>query len=153
MKPKMILFDYGETLIHELGFEPLLGNQAMLHALKRLKIRTGVISNITISGACLKKRLDRLLPGNEFEFVISSCDYLFRKPHPRIFQLACKKSELNASEIWFCGDNPVCDIKGAKSVGMHPVLFSTDKQQSDELENLRIASWNQLIERIEKESY
>ena len=244
MKPKMILFDYGETLVHELGFEPLLGNQAildfatyipdgitaetiqeeancmkgdisdqfcyqhkdaqmieipaamfqrylyesvgvslpemedyllnqrleelfwdhcsvgvpnpdvekMLHSLKRLKIRTGVISNITISGACLKRRLDRLLPEHDFEFVISSCDYLFRKPHPRIFQLACTKSGLKPSDIWFCGDNPICDVEGASKVGMRSILFSDQKQQDLELEKIRIQSWNQLVELIE-ESY
>lgn len=244
MKPKMILFDYGETLIHELGFEPLAGNQAILNfanfipegvtaetiqeeancikqdisdqfcyshkdaqmieipavmsqrylyesvgvqfpkmedyqlnqqleelfwdhcsvgvpnshveellqTLKRLKIRTGVISNITISGVCLKRRLDRLLPEHDFEFVISSCDFLFRKPHPRIFQLACTKSGLKPSDIWFCGDNPICDVEGASKVGMRPVLFLDQKQQDLELEKIRIQNWNQLIELIE-ESY
>ena len=244
MKPKMILFDYGETLIHELGFEPLLGNQAildfatfipegitaetiqeeancmkrdisdqfcyqhkdaqmieipaamfqrylyesvgvsfpemedyqlnqrleelfwdhcsvgvpnpdveeLLQTLNKLGIRTGVISNITVSGACLKKRLHRLLPDHEFEFVISSCDYLFRKPHPRIFQLACTKSGLNASEIWLCGDNPICDVEGASNIGMSPILFLDQEQKDLELEKIRIQNWNQLLKIIE-ESY
>ena len=34
-KPDMILFDYGKTLVNEVGFDPINGNKALLlHAVK-----------------------------------------------------------------------------------------------------------------------
>lgn len=49
----------------------------MLDYLNEKGIRTAVISNNCFSGAALKEQLDRLLPGNRFEFVLASSDYIF----------------------------------------------------------------------------
>ena len=62
-----------------------------LDSLRRLGIRTGVISNIGWSGQALARRLDKLLPGHSFEFVIASSEYGIRKPDPLIFQIALKQ--------------------------------------------------------------
>lgn len=205
MVPEMILFDYGQTLIHERIFDPVLGSQAILDAAVRNPegitaaqlvqlaeevnrdilrsfgapsrhyqpleipglsvtryeweyfglefdlppeelewiywsnatpaeaapgarklldflasrgIATGVVSNMMNSGTVLRRRLQRLLPGHPFQFVLSSCDYVFRKPHPRIFDLALKLAKCPAESILFCGDNLRCDMEGAHNAGM-----------------------------------
>ena len=92
--------------------------------------RTGVVSNISEAGDVLSARLARHLPGSAFEFVIASSEYGVRKPDPLIFQLACAKADLPPEDIWFCGDNPRCDIEGAYAAGMFPIWY----------ENLTIAS-------------
>ncbi len=71
----------------------------MLDYLNAKGIRTGVISNNYFSGAALKERFDRLLPGNRFEFVLVSSDYIFRKPHSMMFEIALQKSGLTADKV------------------------------------------------------
>ena len=58
-----------------------------------------------------------------FEFIISSADVIFRKPEPAIFELAIAKSGLRPDEIWFCGDDSIWDIESSYQVGMTPVWF------------------------------
>ena len=95
----------------------------MLDYLNAKGIRTGVISNNCFSGAALKEQFDRLLPGNRFEFVLASSDYIFRKPHSIMYKIALQKSGLTADKVWYCGDSMENDIYGANGVGMFPVLY------------------------------
>ena len=86
-------------------------------------IRSGVISNIGFSGDGLTERINRLLPRNKFEFIIASSEYMLRKPHRMLFELALKKAGLSASDVWFCGDTVKADIEGSHAVGMFPVWY------------------------------
>ena len=103
---------------------PTDGIAAFLEYLHQNGIRTGVISNITFSGAALKRRIDAQLPGHHFEFILASSDILFRKPNPRIFRLALEMAQLNPEDCWYIGDNPDFDVTGAQSVGMLPVWYT-----------------------------
>lgn len=94
-----------------------------LNYLKVNGIRTGVISNITYSGHALTERINRLLPSNEFEFIIATSEYMFRKPNHRIFELALEKAELEAKDVWYIGDQYECDIVGAQNAGLYPVWY------------------------------
>jgi putative hydrolase of the HAD superfamily len=235
-KPKMILFDYGQTLITEEKFDPVKGNKALLKhtksnpngvtalqiqeladtlsseignalvgegrsrnllevsnyafnrylyeyhnveftksseelahifwdnaapgrsteniekLLKHLQekgIRTGVISNIMFSTATLTNRINELLPDNRFEFILASSEYIFRKPHRRIFEMALAKAKLSAEQIWFCGDNPICDVEGAYNAGMKPVWYTAcmdgDAGMLPVVPHLKIDDWEELI--------
>ena len=198
--PKMILFDYGNTIITEkiFGFEK--GNQALLdlavrnprhiqiqelqekadeelewiywnHAtsarpsehieellayLDQKKIRTGVISNIMLSGNSLKRRIHEVLPENHFEFVLASSDYLYRKPEKEIFEIALIKAGLKAEEVWFCGDNFICDIEGAFRAGLAPFWYKKNNLFSESVHTLskenyiEINDWLELISIIKK---
>ena len=87
-------------------------------------IRSAVISNLLWTSDALRARLDRLLPRNRFEFVLTSSDYMFRKPCPLLFELALRKAGITASAdvraefAWHCGDNPLADVEGAAAVGI-----------------------------------
>ena len=127
----------------------------MLDFLHEQGIRTGVISNIGWSGCALTHRLNRLLPDNHFEFVITSSDYMVRKPDPRLFKLACHKADLPPEKIWFCGDNFRCDVEAAAKAGMQPVWYdfgSVEKTQGNNADaevvvpHLHIHDWRELIE-------
>jgi len=87
-------------------------------------IRTGVISNIPYSGAALAARIKRILPGHHFSFILASSDYVFRKPHRRIFELALRKLDMPADNVWYCGDNGFYDIEGAAQAGIYPVWYT-----------------------------
>jgi len=102
-------------------------NMPQLLALLRGKgILSGVISNMGFSGRALAARLKRLFPGHQFAFVMSSADYVLRKPNPLLFELALKKAGCSAGDAWFCGDNPAMDIVGAHAAGMLPVFYDCD---------------------------
>ena len=102
---------------------PMPGAAALLAYLRAAGIRTGVISNICISGAGLAARLGRLLPAHSFEFVLASSEYGIRKPVPLLFELALRRAGLAAEDVWFCGDNVTADIEGAAGVGIFPVWY------------------------------
>lgn len=99
------------------------GAEEMLDFLSEAGIRTGVVSNNGWSGEALRERIDQLLPQNRFEFILSSCDYLVRKPDRRIFETALQKARLPAREVWYCGDSLAADVCGSHHAGMFPVLF------------------------------
>lgn len=134
--------------------EPTKGIEVFLQFLYRKGIRSSVISNISFSGSMLNERINRYIPLHKFEFVIASSEYVFRKPHKRIFELALRKARLEPHEVWYCGDNAICDVDGAANCGIFPIWYkgalgkiNTYIPKSDCLE---INDWNELIELLDK---
>jgi len=122
-------------------------------------IRTGVISNISFSGAALTKRLKNIYPQHSFERVIASSEYIFRKPNKRIFELAVSKAGLPPSEIWYCGDSPYFDMEGAAGAGIFPVWYCSEKpcyyrentiQEEPSCKHIKINDWHVLIDILKK---
>lgn len=237
-KPKMVIFDYGQTLVNEITFDPLEGTKAVLREatnnpnnvsaeevqalanqlneeigrygvdfekqtflevhdhlfqnylyeyfgieftkstaeierifensaciaeptkniveflqfLDNRDIRTSVISNISFSGNLLKERINSIIPSHKFEFIIASSEYVFRKPHKRIFELALRKAKLNACDIWYCGDNAVFDVDGAADCDIFPIWYKGAIHKSNKYvpkrECFEINDWNELINMI-----
>lgn len=126
--------------------KPTVGIEDFLHFLKQRGIRTGVISNITYAPEVVAERINRVLPENEFEFIIATSGYLFRKPNKRIFELALEKADLSPEEVWYIGDNYDCDVVGARNVGIFPVWYLGAKHAPyEEREDvLAIKEWKRL---------
>lgn len=127
------------------------GIAGLLEFLREEKIRTGVVSNISFCGKTLEKRIAGAIPNADFEFVISSCDYLFRKPCRHIFETALSKAGVTADKVWFCGDQFVTDIQGSSAVGMTPVWYKGALRYDSECkltEGIEIYGWNELIDII-----
>lgn len=133
----------------------------VINYLNQEGIRTAVISNNGWSGEALRERFARLLPKNQFEFILSSSDYMIRKPDKRLFEIALLKAGLSADEVWYCGDSIVADVCGSQSAGMFPVLFEGDipiERSHDhdkeglaiDFEYLHIHDWCELIDVLEK---
>jgi putative hydrolase of the HAD superfamily len=114
--------------------------------LKEQGIRTGVISNISYSGRALEERINALFPEHKFEFIIATSEYMFRKPNHRIFDLALKKAELQAEDVWYIGDQYECDIVGSTNAGMFPVWYmgAIDMPYVEKDDVLTIMDWNEL---------
>lgn len=133
--------------------KPTSNIQQLLSYLNKNQIRTAVASNISFSSDSLIRKINELIPNNHFEFVIASSDYIFRKPHPRIFEIALKKAKLPADQIWFCGDNLYCDIEGSYNAGMKPFWYPTyidgEYKVSTVVPFKRIDDWMELINLIE----
>lgn len=131
--------------------KPTEGMKEFLEYLKNNGIRTGVISNIAYAAAVVTERIKRLLPENAFEFIITSSNYMYRKPNKRIFDLALEKAELAPEDIWYIGDQYECDIKGALSAGLFPVWYigAIDVPYTEDKSILTVKSWNELKQRME----
>ena len=129
---------------------PSDGMEVFLAFLKEQKIRTGVISNITYCGEVVEERINSLLPEHDFEFIIATSEYMFRKPNKRIFELALEKAGLQPEDVWYIGDNYLCDVVGARNAGIFPVWYigaTADPKGEDDV--LTIAHWDELQKIIE----
>lgn len=125
----------------------------LLDYLKQENIRTGVISNIVMSGNALKRSLDTLYPDNAFEFVLTSADYILSKPAPYMFETACKRLGIAPGDCVYCGDSEHCDVQGALKAGIVPVLYRSDAAfETDYSENgaLTVNSWSVLTALLKK---
>lgn len=128
---------------------PTDGIEAFLAFLTERKIRTGVVSNISYCGEIMEERIRNLLPEHTFEFILSTSEYLFRKPNKRIFELALEKAELEPEDVWFIGDNYKCDVLGARNAGIFPVWYigaSTNPRGEEDV--MTISHWDQLKKEI-----
>lgn len=134
--------------------EPTKDIDKLLKYLDDKKIRSSVLSNISYSGSVLTRRINGYVPEHKFEFIIASSEYIFRKPHRRIFELALRKARLEPHKVWYCGDNAVFDVDGASACGIFPVWYkdAIDKpiEYIPKSDCLEVNDWNELIEIIEK---
>ena len=151
----LLSFDELEMIYWENTVEPVLlpHIQELLDFLAEANVRTGVVSNMTFSGAGLTKRIAKKIR-HRFEFVIASSEYGVRKPDPMIFQLALAKADLPPADIWFCGDNPRCDVDAAYAAGMRPVWYTDNTlpcpfrdatQPEPTCPHLHIHDWRELM--------
>lgn len=151
---EQILWDYTSPLVPECKMPYV---EEMLKKLKSLGIRTGVISNIGWSGENLHRRMNLLLPNNQFEFILASSEYGVRKPDRRIFELGLKKAGLEPDEVWFCGDTYEADVVGAYQAGITPILYEglpegkeapmrqTVPENNQQISYRRIQDWRDLL--------
>ena len=131
--------------------QPCEGIGELLNFLKGENIRIGVVSNLSFCGRTLEKRIRGALPDADFEFVISSCDYLFRKPSRHIFEAALARAGVSPDMVWFCGDQFIPDIQGSAAVGMFPVWYKGHLRFDSECvltEGIEIYHWSELIDII-----
>ena len=136
---------------------PTEGIKDFLDYLKNKGIRTGVISNISYNPSVVAERINRLLLDNTFEFIITSSNFLFRKPNKRIFDLALEKAQLRPDEVWYIGDQYECDVKGSLNAGMFPIWYigaldlpyTVEEVHSLDKNILTVTDWNELRQRME----
>lgn len=141
-----------ETIEYDAGHptqkEP--GMAELLVYLRGEKIRTGVISNIGYSGGGLARRIHSLFPDHDFEFIIASSEYGYRKPSPKLFELALRKAGIEAGDAWYCGDRYEYDVLGAHGAGIFPVHYQSGFQPAQEIvdpvDHLSIARWAELVD-------
>jgi len=125
---------------------PTDGIEEFLNFLREQGVRTGVISNISYSGVAVKERIASVIPNHEFEFVIATSEYMYRKPNKRIFELALEKAELKPEDVWYIGDQYECDIVGAQNAEIFPVWYigAIDLPYTEKEGILTVKSWSEL---------
>ena len=134
------------------------GAAEMLRELSNIGIRTGIISNLCWPSDALTRRLHNAFPNHRFDFVMTSSEYIFRKPDGHVFDMAIRKSGLEKADIWYSGNDIEIDIVGAHGAGLYPVFYDDrsvpskihDKNDSVTVDfpYLRVGCWQELIDKI-----
>ena len=139
--------EFWKAAVH---YSPCEGIFDVLDALDKYRIKTGILSNSGFTGAVLEEELVQHNLAHRFSFLISSIDYVFRKPHGRIFQIAVKKMGLEPQNIWFVGDRLEYDIRGAIDYGLYPVWYNPEEKPGEiDGEYLEVRSWHEFREKVE----
>ncbi|RPI58779.1 MAG: HAD family hydrolase, partial [Planctomycetaceae bacterium] len=94
----------------------------MLRRFRDAGLSMGVVSNTFVPGAILDSHMQdhgllEILPVRVY-----SCDVGFRKPNPKIFNIALERCNLQPGQTLFVGDSPKADIGGANRMGMVSIL-------------------------------
>jgi len=102
------------------------------YVLSELKNRfsLGVISNFKKPGG-VEELLEEFSLLDFFDFVITSVDVGWKKPHPKIFSISLKVARVKPGEVIFVGDDFSCDYCGSKDFGMKPVLLDREKKNPE----------------------
>jgi len=135
--------------------KPTDGIKDFLAFLRENKIRTGVISNICYDPKVVEQRIKECLPDHDFDFIIATSDYVFRKPNKRIFDLALEKADLLPEDVWFVGDQFECDIVGAQNANIFPVWYigAIDLPYKPHPDVLTIKNWKELQVKIQNSEF
>ena len=126
---------------------PTKNIQVLLKYLAQNNVKTSVISNYPLRSQTMKNRIEKLLPGIKFDFVMSSADYIFKKPSEVMFNTALNRADVSGLNTWHCGDSYECDVVGAANTGIFPVWY-TDKENRPDLgiNMLKISDWEQMTD-------
>lgn len=131
-----------EFFSHSLVVECFDGLAGALSRLQATGVKMGVVSNSSNQGETLWWLLRENGIDHFFDFLISSADYGFRKPHPEIFETAIARLGLPRENVWFIGDKPEADTIGALGVGLTAVWFNADnKPPTDVNPDLIVNNW------------
>ena len=91
---------------------------ALLEALRKRGLKTGLVSNATDPGWLLRTDLERQGLEPLLDAVVFSSELGKRKPHPAIFERALSELGVAAERALFVGDRLVEDVQGPAEVGM-----------------------------------
>jgi HAD superfamily hydrolase (TIGR01662 family) len=105
-----------------------------LTSLKKQNYLLGIVSNAG-DHRDVVQLVERFNLAPFFEFVLTSAGCGYRKPHPKIFQLALEMVNARAGEVAFVGDTLRADILGANQAGMYSIWITrrTDTPPDDTL--------------------
>lgn len=127
------------------------GVHSMLDHVKSIGITMAVVSNSVLDGNSIIYALEKHGLYEPMEFVMSSADYGFRKPHPQLFRTALFRLNAKPEETWFIGDLLGVDIAGAQSAGLTSVWYNPENQNPGEIvPDLTIRHWNELREILDQ---
>jgi putative hydrolase of the HAD superfamily len=97
------------------------GVSCMLEQLRSAGTKLAIVSNTLVPPHCLDAHLEREGLLEFFPVRVYSSSVRYRKPHPRIFQLALAQLGVPAHRALFIGDLLIADIAGAKRAGMRTI--------------------------------
>ena len=122
----LIHLEHTAFVRHLLVPEPTL---AALAALQARGLRLGLVSNVSVPGALMRRALDLLGVAPYVEAAVFSSEIGVRKPHPRIYERALEALAVGPAEAVFVGDRVREDVHGPRALGMRVVLTHEYRQE------------------------
>jgi putative hydrolase of the HAD superfamily len=126
--------------------------RAVLSALCTRGFRLGVISNIT-SRAMAPCKLAEYGIADFFQVVLTSAEFGWRKPNPRIFRAAARALEVSPAQCAYVGDTVSRDVSGARRAGYGLAIqiksfltAQSDRASDVELPDVVIENLMQVVE-------
>jgi putative hydrolase of the HAD superfamily len=114
VKPLMLL-TFWYDLFPKLSL-PMPHARDTLIALQVRGIKLGLVSNGKFK--IQNRKVDALGLREFLDLIVVSEDVGIKKPEPKIFEIALKHLQLEASHVWMVGDHPVNDVLGARGAGL-----------------------------------
>jgi putative hydrolase of the HAD superfamily len=110
---------------------------SMLKTMQNSGYRMGLVSNAGDNKDVLQLA-EKFRIESFFDFILTSATCSYRKPHPRIFQVAVAHWNIPASEIAMVGDTLEADILGANNAGLFSIWITRRADpQADHLERIQ----------------
>jgi len=107
------------------------------------RYKLGIVSNFKVPGG-IETLIRNFGLNPYFEFIVTSINVGWRKPHRRIYDEAIKRSGVEPEQIVFVGDNYECDCLGPGKAGLRAILL--DKNNHFPLLPNRITHVKELME-------
>lgn len=129
------------------------GIKELLDELRLLGIPTAIVTDLTAQ--IQFRKLVYFGLDSYFDFIVTSEEAGFDKPHPGPFQIAVEKMRPKGDRIWMIGDSVAADIKGAReaigAVTLQKLHDGVDQGQGDDAPDAvfdEFASLQELVGRI-----
>lgn len=142
MSPKIIIFDWGDTLMRDFPekhgpmcdwdvIEVMEGVPETLNELSKI-FTLVVATNAGVSDTNLMRQaLKRGNIEHFFTHFFSSKDLGYSKPDVRFFLSICQHTGVNPQDCIFIGNDYYKDIVGAANAGMYPIFFNHARWQGE----------------------
>lgn len=102
-----------------------VAREGMYELLDFLRTRGMLLGVVTNGGAQSQQaKLESLGLRPYLSSVIISAVAGVAKPDQRIFELALRELGCRAAEVWFVGDHPLNDVRGAAAAGLQPIWLA-----------------------------
>lgn len=95
----------------------------LLESLKENGYKVGLITNG--KSRLQRKKLSMLGVENSFDEIIISGEFGKPKPDVSIFKEMSKRLSIPENELFYVGDNPICDIDASSKAGFHTIWVKT----------------------------
>lgn len=105
------------------AWTPEPGVYEVLRRLAESQLPCGVLSNTMYRSRTIARQLEASDLGGTFQWVMTSADFVLRKPHRRLFELAAQRIGAEPAAIWHVGDSYESDVCGAAEAGMVPIWY------------------------------
>lgn len=109
--------------------------------------KIAILSNTILKSRTQERILKELLPNIKFSFIISTSEWVFRKPNIRIFNVALMHANMDPQDIYFIGDNFKADVMGSSNAGMTPIWYNPNHKGKDfNIDCIEVDSYQKLLQ-------
>ena len=137
-----------EFAFNSCEIEEIEGGKEILKYFKDKNYKLVLVSNTSFSKNVIIKMLGDM--SFYFDDFIVSSEMVFRKPNKNIYLVALRKLSFNKNDVYFIGNDYICDVCGPYSVGIKSIWFNENKLKINRDNNinpyLEIEKYKHLID-------